>query len=79
MLTGTLSTGVGLLKYGSHCRMTWLGHFSRETILLICSDIFFWAGQIPQSQLNLLPGRYTPGSQHSEGLKGEIRHMHILI
>lgn len=70
-LIGPLSTGLGLLKHGFHCRMIWLGHFIRETLLSVCAEVFFWVGQIPQGQLNLPPRRYTPGHQHSEALNGE--------
>lgn len=72
-LIGTLPIGLGLLNHGFHCRMTWLGHFIRKTLLSECSDAFFPAGQIPQGQLTLPPRRYTPGHQHSEALNGESR------
>lgn len=45
----------------------------------VSSDGFFWAGQIPQRQLDLLSGKHSPGYQHSEELNGESRHQNTFI
>lgn len=63
-----LSTGMGLIWCGVQCKVIWLGHSLRETLILVSLGVFSWAGQIRERSSALLPGDYRPGCQYSGSL-----------